>query len=113
MSLALIGGKIWDFLKQVPIWVWIVIVAFITLKWIEADNFKKGGDAKADEIKQKQAEVKAEVVKRSGEIITEEQTNATEAIAARDDGSHYPTADSLPDDLAGLGFRNPGRSGTS
>lgn len=107
MNFAMIGGKIWDFLKQVPIWVWIFIVAFITLKWIEADNFKKGQDAKADEIEQKQAEVKAAVVERSGEIITEEQTNATEAIAARDDGSHYPTASELPDDLASIGFRNP------
>lgn len=108
MSLALIGGKIWDFLKQIPIWVWIVFVAFITLKWIEADNFKKGGDAKADEIAGKQAEVKVAVVKRSGEIITEEQTNATEALAARDGGVHYPDASQLPDELAGLGFRNRG-----
>lgn len=113
MNLALIGGKIWAFLKQVPIWVWIVFVAFITLKWVEADNFKKGGDAKAKEIREKQAEVQEAVVERTGEIITEEQSNATDALAARDDGSHYPTADSLPDDLAGLGFRNPRRDGAS
>lgn len=113
MSLALIGGKIWDFLKQVPIWVWIVIVAFITLKWVEADNFKKGQDAKADEIKEKQAEVKAAVVERTSEIVSEERSSGDAAIEARDSGPHYPDSSSVSEPVAGVLFRHSRSDGTS
>lgn len=110
MTWALIGSKIVNFLKEIPIWVWILIVFLITLQWTKMSSYKKGGDDKAKEIGERQAEVKVAVAKRSGEIITEEQTNATEALAARDDGSHYPTASELPSDLASIGFRDQGRS---
>lgn len=107
MTWALFGSKAWAFLKQVPIWVWIVIVFLITLQWTKMSSYKKGGEDKADEIKEKQAEVKAAVVERVDEIATEERSNADEAIAARDGSVHYPTADSLPDELETIGFRNP------
>lgn len=107
MTWALFGSKAMAFLKQVPIWVWIVIVFLITLQWTKMSSYKKGKDAAADEIKEKQAEVKAAVVERVDEIATEERTNADEAIAARDGSVHYPTSDGMPDDLQALGFRNP------
>jgi len=107
MTWALIGSKIMNFLKEVPIWVWILIVFLITLQWTKMSSYKKGGEDKADEIKEKQAEVKVAVAERVSELTTQEQTNATEALAARDGGVHYPDASQLPSDLAGLGFRNP------
>lgn len=92
-----------------PIARWVVAAFLFIVGWQALKGHLKEAGAQAERaaIAKKQAEVKAAVVERSGEIITEEQTNATEAIAARDDGSHYPTASELPDDLAGLGFRNP------
>lgn len=84
MSLAIIGGKIWTFLKQVPIWVWIVIVAFITLKWVEADNFKKGQDAKEEEVERERLAEEARVAEARRQQA-QENTNASiradEAVA--------------------------------
>lgn len=106
MNFAMIGGKVWTFLKEIPIWVWIVFVAFITLKWVEADNFKKGQDAKADEIKQKQAEVKAAVTERVSEIVSEERSSADAAIEARDHSPSFPHSDGVPDPLQRVIFRD-------
>jgi len=107
MTWALIGSKIVNFLKEVPIWVWILIVFAVTLKWTQMSSYKKGGDDKAGEIKERQAEVKAAVVERVSEIATEERENADHALEARDAGEHFPTADVVPIELQTIAFRNP------
>ena len=66
-----------------------------------------------ERIAARQAEVRVAVNERVDEIITEERNDADEALAARDSSHHYPTADSLPDELQSIGFRNPGRGGAS
>lgn len=87
MNFAMIGGKIWDFLKQVPIWVWIVIVAFITLKWIEADNFKKGQDAKAKEV---ELETERELGRIADARRHQSQENQDAAIRADEAVANLP-----------------------
>lgn len=110
MTLALIWSKVIGFLKDVPIWIWILIVFAITLQWTKVSSYKKGEADKEREIRERQAEVQVAVTERVTELTTQEQTNATEALEARDRGEHFPTADSLPDELESLGIRNPGRS---
>ena len=92
-----------------PIARWIGAVALFLIGWTVLKNHLKeaGRQAERAAIAKKQAEVKAAVVERVSELTTQEQTNATEALAARDGGVHYPDASQLPDDLASLGIRNP------
>ena len=92
-----------------PIARWIGAVALFLIGWTVLKNHLKeaGRQAERAAIAKKQAEVKAAVVERVSELTTQEQTNATEALEARDRGVHYPDASSLPDDLASLAFRNP------
>jgi len=106
MTWALIGSKIMNFLKEVPIWVWILIVFLITLQWTKMSSYKKGGEDKAKEIETKQAEVKAAVNERATEIISEERTNADAAIEARDNGPSYPDSRGVPEHIGRVIFRD-------
>lgn len=106
MTWALIGSKIVNFLKEIPIWVWILIVFAVTLKWTQMSSYKKGGDDKADEIKERQAEVKIAVNERVTEITSEERINADAAIEARDNGTSYADSSGVPNSLQPVIFRD-------
>jgi len=60
-----------------------------------------------EKIAARQAEVRVAVNERVDEIATEERSNADDALEARDDGEHFPTADVVPIELQTIGFRNP------
>lgn len=92
-----------------PIARWIGAVALFLIGWTVLKNHLKeaGRQAERAAIAKKQAEVKAAVVERVDEIITEERSDADQALEARSTGAHYPTADSLPNELESLAFRNP------
>jgi len=108
MTWALFGSKALAFLKQVPIWVWIIIVFALTLQWTKMSSYRKGKDDAQDEIKLKQAQVREAVTERKSEIIAEEIEHADAALDARDGVEHYPTYDSLPDDLKRIANRGKG-----
>lgn len=97
------------FFADNPIARWIGAVALFLIGWTVLKNHLKeaGRQAERAAIAKKQAEVKAAVTERVSELTTQEQTNATEALEARDRGVHYPSADLVPEPLQGLGFRNP------
>lgn len=106
MTWALFGSKALAFLKQVPIWVWIVIVFLLTLQWTKVSSYRKGKDDALDETRLKQAQTKAAVNERSTEIISEERTHADEAIAARDNSPSFPASDVVPDKVGRIIFRD-------
>ncbi len=106
MTWALFGSKALAFLKQVPIWVWIVIVFLLTLQWTKMSSYRKGKDDALDETRLKQAQAKAAVNERATEIISEERTNADEAIEARDNSPSFPASDVVPDQVGRVIFRD-------
>jgi hypothetical protein len=107
MSWAAFGGATLDFLKKIPGWVWLVL-AGLAVGWAYVEQEKsRAVDRDRDRTRTKQAKVKTAVVERVSDITEQEQANATEALEARDAGVHYPSADSMPDDLRSIGIRNP------
>ena len=98
-----------------PIARWIGAIALFLIGWTVLKNHLKeaGRQAERAAIAKKQAEVKAAVVERRAEIITEERQNADAALDARDSAEHYPTYDSLPDDLKRIANGNQGSGGGS
>ena len=106
MTLALFGSKALAFLKQVPIWVWIVVVFLLTLQWTKVSSYRKGKDDALDETRLKQAQVKVAINERATEIINEEQANANSAIEARDNSPSFPASDVVPDKVGRLIFRD-------
>jgi hypothetical protein len=106
MTLALFGSKALAFLKQVPIWVWIVIVFLLTLQWTKVSSYRKGKDDALDETRLKQAQTKAAVNERATAIINEEKSHADEAIDARDNSPSFPASDVVPDKVGRIIFRD-------
>lgn len=107
--------KFFDFVAsnrwaQIVLLVLAVIVTFGGYLALRDNGVRK---RERERIAARQAEVRVAVNERVDEIATEERSHADQAIEARQSDVHYPSADSLPPDLQTIGFRNPGRSGTS
>lgn len=85
----------------------LAVVALLVLLWFgknrwEANIIKGVRRQERENFAKQIAEERARMIERSGKIITEERRNADAALEARDSGEHYPTYDSLPDDLKTL-----------
>jgi hypothetical protein len=106
MNLAAIGTGIWGFLKRIPDWVLWALAAIIFLKFVDMRAEGRGRKDEREKIARKQAEVKAAVNERATEIISEERTNADEAIEARDNSPSFPASDVVPDQVGRVIFRD-------
>lgn len=101
--------KFFDFVAsnrwaQIVLLVLAVIVTFGGYLALRDNGVRK---RERERIAARQAEVRVAVNERVTEIATEERSNADDALEARDDGEHFPTADVVPIELQTIGFRNP------
>jgi hypothetical protein len=102
---------------------WAAIVKFFTdnplARWIGAAfvfligwevvkrNLKEAGrKAEREASAVKQAQAREAVATRSAEIITEERTNADQALEARDSGGGHASSIVVPDAVADVLFRD-------
>lgn len=99
MMWAVIGSRIWSFIKTVPWWIWALPAAAIGL-YLDRKDAEAKQRAK-DEAKTKldQVTIQRDVAVARTDIIRKESNDATAALEARDSGALYPTTDSMPDDL--------------
>ena len=96
------------FFTDNPLARWIAAAFVFLLGWeVVKRNLKEAGrKAEREASAVKQAQAREAVATRSAEIITEERTNADQALEARDSGDSHPTADVVPDTVADILFRN-------
>lgn len=91
-----------------------IITAFVLalLGWsvVKRNIQETGRIQERERIAAAQAKVKVAVTERKSEIIAEERSHADSALEARDSLDHYPTYDSLPDDLKRIA--NGGKGGS-
>lgn len=92
-------AKLWGWFTNNPIAQIITAAVLALIGWeVVKRNLQETGRIKERERNAAaQAAVRVAVNERQHEIITEERTNADQAIEARDSGQHYPTFDELPD----------------
>lgn len=113
MSLAMIGSTLWGWIKRIPDWVLWAVGVILFLKFVDMNAERRGREKQKQSDQVKQAEIKAAVTERTSEIISEERNHADQAVAARDSGAVYPTADSVPDEIGRVLFRGEGRDKAS
>lgn len=96
------------FFTDNPIARWIAGAIVFLLGWEAVKRHLKEAGRKAEREASavKQAQAREAVATRSAEIITEERTNADQALAARDNGDSHPTSDVVPDAVADVLFRD-------
>ena len=99
---------IWKYFTDNPLARWIAGALVALLGWEAVKRHLKEAGRKAEREASavKQAQAREAVATRSAEIITEERTNADQALAARDNVGGHPTADVVPDPIADILFRN-------
>jgi flagellar biosynthesis/type III secretory pathway M-ring protein FliF/YscJ len=99
---------VWKYLTDNPLarWIAAAIVALIGWEAVKRHLKEAGRKAEREASAVKQAQAREAVATRSAEIITEERTNADQALAARDNGDSYPTSDVVPDPVAAILFRD-------
>ena len=99
---------IWKFFTDNPLARWIAGALVALLGWEAVKRHLKEAGRKAEREASavKQAQAREAVATRSAEIITEERTNADQALAARDNGDSHPNSDVVPDPIADVLFRN-------
>lgn len=102
MTWALIGAKIMNFLKEVPIWVWILIVFAVTLKWTQMSSYKKGGDAKVKEQAVETAKERERVIATAQEEVDNVEAAKDAALAAPDSLPEFGSADELRDEAPAI-----------
>jgi hypothetical protein len=102
---------VWKYFTDNPLARWIAgaIVALIGWEAVKRHLKEAGRKAEREASAVKQAQVKAAVIERKSEIIAKEIEHADAALGARDGVEHYPTYDSLPDDLKRIA--NGGKGG--
>lgn len=100
--------KVWGWFTNNPIAQIITAFVLALLGWeVVKRNIQEAGRIQERERMAKaQAQVKVAVQERSSEIINEERTHADQALAARDSSPLYPNADSVPDEIGGVTFRD-------
>lgn len=100
------------FFTDNPIARWITYFVLFLIGWeVVKRHLKEAGrQAERAAIAKKQAEVRVAVTERKSEIIAEERNHADAALDARDSVEHFPTYDSLPDDLKRIA--NGGKGGS-
>lgn len=100
------------FFTDNPLARWIAAALVFLLGWEAVKRHLKeaGRKAEREAAAVKQAQIKEAVTARSAEIVIEERTHADAAITARDTGGGHPSADSVPDEIGSVLFRND-RSG--
>ena len=101
----------WKFFTDNPIARFIAWAIIALLGWEAVKRHLKDAGRKAERqaAAVKQAQVKEAVTTRTSEIIKEERNNAEAALTARNSGPVFPNADSVPDPIAAILFRNSGR----
>lgn len=99
---------IWKYFTDNPLARWIAGALVFLLGWEAVKRHLKEAGRKAEREASavKQAQAREAVVTRSAEIITEERTNADQALEARNSGGGHPTSDVVPDAVADVLFRN-------
>jgi hypothetical protein len=99
---------VWKYLTDNPLARWIAGALVALLGWEAVKRHLKEAGRKAEREASavKQAQAREAVATRSAEIITEERTNADQALAARDNGGSHPTNDVVPDPIADVLFRD-------
>ena len=104
MTWAAIG----KFFTDNPIARFIAWAVVALLGWEAVKRHLKDAGRKAEREASavKQAQAREAVATRSAEIITEERTNADQALEARDSGGGHPTSDVVPDAVADVLFRD-------
>jgi hypothetical protein len=95
------------FFTDNPIARWIAAAFVFAVGWsVVKRNLKEAGrQAERQASAVKQAQAREAVVTRSAEIITEERSNADQALEARDNSPGYPNAGVVPDPIAAVLFR--------
>jgi hypothetical protein len=99
---------VWKYLTENAIARWIAGAIVFLVGWEAVKRHLKEAGRKAEREASavKQAQAREAVATRSAEIITEERTNADQALAARDNGDSHPNSDVVPDPVADILFRN-------
>jgi hypothetical protein len=92
---------IWKYFTDNALARWIAGAIVFLVGWEAVKRHLKEAGRKAEREASavKQAQAREAVVTRSAEIITEERTNADQALEARDDSTPAPTFDKLPDEV--------------
>jgi hypothetical protein len=99
MNIATIGGAVFGFFKKIPEWVIWVVVAIVTLKFVDMRAERRGrGEEK------KRAE--AETVEVINTIEKEGRADADAAIEARDNAPQPDIAERVPDEVADRIFKD-------
>ena len=93
--------KAWGWFTNNPIAQIITAAVLALIGWeVVKRNIQETGRIKERErIAAAQAKVREAVNERKSEIIAQERNHADAALDARTSGEHYPTFDSLPDEL--------------
>jgi hypothetical protein len=101
-------AAITKFFTDNPLARWIAGALVFLLGWEAVKRHLKEAGRKAEREASavKQAQAREAVTTRSAEIITEERTNADQALEARDSGDSHPTNDVVPDAVADVLFRD-------
>lgn len=96
------------FFTDNPIARWVTYFVLFLIGWeVVKRHLKEAGrDAERAAIAKKQAEVRVAVNERSTQIINEEREHADQAIRVRDSSPDYPSSDVVPDQIAGVIFRD-------
>ena len=92
---------VWKYFTDNPFARWIAGALVALLGWEAVKRHLKEAGRKAEREASavKQAQAREAVATRSAEIITEERTNADQALKARDDSTPAPSFDELPDEV--------------
>jgi hypothetical protein len=103
----------WKFFTDNPLARFIAwaLVALIGWEAVKRSLKDAGRKAERQAAAVKQAQAREAVVTRSAEIITEERSHADQALEARDSSPVYPDADSVPDEVSAVLFRDDDGSG--
>ena len=105
-------AKAWSWFLNNPIAQIITAFVLALLGWsvVKRNLQETGRIQERERIAAAQAKVKVAVTERKSEIIAEERNHADAALDARDSVEHFPTYDSLPDDLKRIA--NGGKGGS-
>ncbi len=105
-------AKAWSWFLNNPIAQIITAFVLALLGWsvVKRNIQETGRIQERERVAAAQAQVKVAVTERKSEIIAEERNHADAALDARDSVEHFPTYDSLPDDLKRIA--NGGKGGS-
>ena len=105
-------NAVWKFFADNPIARLIAYIVVALIGWEAVKRHLKdaGRTAERQASAVKQAQIKEAVTERKSEIIIEEKDHADAAIEARDTSPAYPDADSVPDEIGSILFRDERRN---